>query len=150
MAHDLGPPPAPKPVKMPEMTAEEKKKFGGGGGPPTAPAGHPMMGSPIPMMGSPMPMMGGPMMMGGCPTVGGMGPNLVFNFNQPYQTYGMGMAPVYAVASGAGEGCKCEEEEKKEEKKCPPIQVQGDPTWRKPRMVVKKGDKIKDEPCVIM
>lgn len=138
---DLGPPPAPRPVTMPTMTEEEKKKFGGGrGGGPVAGGG----GGGPPMMGSPMPMMGGPMMgspmMGGCPTIGGMGPNLVFNF---YQPYGMAMA---AAAVGGGE----EEEEKKEEKKCPPILVQGDPTWRRPRMPVKKGDKLKDDPCVIM
>ncbi|KAG2214013.1 hypothetical protein INT47_001284 [Mucor saturninus] len=145
---DLGPPPAPKPVTMPPMSPEDKKKFGGGGGGGGgAPAAH-VVASPMPMMASPMPMMGGPMMMGGCPTVGGMGPNLVFNFNQPY---GMGM-PMYGaapVAVVAEAGCECKEE-KPPAKECPPIQVQGDPTWTRPRLVVKKGAKLKDDPCVIM
>lgn len=137
MTKELGPPPPPKPVKMPPMSPEDKKKFGGGAAPAAG------MVSPMPMMGSPM-----PMMMQGCPTVGGMGPNLVFNFSQPY---GMPMySTPMAVVAEAGCGCKEEKEEKKEEKKCPPIQVQGDPTWTRPRLVVKKGAKLKDDPCVIM
>lgn len=148
MAGDLPPPPPPKKVKMPPMTEADKKNLGipagspapsakghkGGGGGGAVMAG-PMIGNP--MMGSPMctPMMGG----GGYPGIGGMGPNLVFNFNQPY---GYAMAAVVAAEDGGGE-------EEKEAEKPKPEYVQADPTWRNPRLVQQKGKPLKKEPCVI-
>ncbi|GAA5810084.1 hypothetical protein MFLAVUS_003502 [Mucor flavus] len=140
---ELPPPPAPRPAAMPPMSEADKQKFGvsSAPGPASMPAAGPMMGSP--MMGSPMmgsPMMSSPMM-GGCPSVG-MGPNLVFNFGQQPGMYMP--APVVCAPCGGGGG-----EGVKEEKK-PPQYVQGDPTWYRPRMPVKKGQKMKDSPCTIM
>ncbi|KAI9264668.1 hypothetical protein EDC94DRAFT_606000 [Helicostylum pulchrum] len=135
---DLPPPPPPRPAQMPAMSEADKQKFGMSSatpGPASMPAAGPMMmGSP--MMGSSM--MGSPMM-GGCPSVG-MGPNLVFNFGQQP---GMYMAAPVVAPGGCG-GC---EEEKPP---APPQYVQGDPTWYRPRMPVKKGQKMKDSPCTIM
>jgi uncharacterized membrane protein len=113
--------------------AHSVKGHGGGGG------GGAMV--PGQMMGGPMcaPMMGG----GGYPGIGGMGPNLVFNFNQPY---GYAMAAVVAEQNGKDEGG---EEDQKEEKEPEPEYVQADPTWRNPRLVQKKGKPLKKEPCVI-
>lgn len=127
---ELGPPPPPKKVNMPVMTEADKKRLSvssprGGAAPPPPPPM--MMGSPM-MAGSPM---------GGYPTIGGMGPNLVFNF---YQPYGMAMA-------AAAEEVKVEEVVVEEGS--PPL-VQGDPTWCQPRTRVKKGEPLKNEPCVIM
>ncbi|KAG2231789.1 hypothetical protein BDF21DRAFT_431307 [Thamnidium elegans] len=141
---DLPPPPAPKPAKMPPMSEADKQKFGmsSAPGPSSMPAAGPMMSSPMmasPMMSSPMmssPMMGSPMM-GGSTSVG-MGPNLVFNFGQQP---GMCMVAPVACCDGG-----------KEEEKPPaaPQYVQGNPTWYRPRMPVKKGQKMKDSPCTIM
>ena len=114
---ELGPPPAPKPVQMPPMPAH-------------------FAASPAPGGGQPM------MMGGGChPSIGGMGPNLVFNFGSPY---GMGYPCVAAPIAEE------KEEPKEEEKKPSTIIVQGDPTWCQPRLIEKKGKKVKDEPCLIM
>ncbi|KAG1099301.1 hypothetical protein G6F42_017849 [Rhizopus arrhizus] len=160
---DNQPVPAPKKVKMPVMTEADKKnlgisagspapsshaggggKGGGGGGGGGGGAGGAMMGGH--MMNSPMcpPMMGG-----GYPGNGGMGPNLVFNFNQPY---GYVMAAVAGGGGGGGgggdDGGKDKAEEKEEEQPKPEY-VQADPTWRNPRMVQEKGKPLKKEPCVI-
>lgn len=125
MGDDLGPPPPPKPVQMPPMPPVVAQKFG------VAP------GAPPP---------GTPMMMGGCPTVGGMGPNLVFNFCSPY-----GMAMAVPPPGGGGDGGGKEEKpDDGGEKKAKTVIVQGDPTWCQPRITAKKGAKLKDEPCVIM
>ncbi|KAF1806878.1 hypothetical protein FB192DRAFT_1352768 [Mucor lusitanicus] len=112
---------------------------GGGGGGKGGGGGGGMMAPP--MMGSPMctPMMGG-----GYPGIGGMGPNLVFNFNQPY---GYMMAAVAQGGGGGGDDGK--EEEAEEEEKPKPEYVQADPTWRNPRMVQEKGKPLKKDPCVI-
>jgi hypothetical protein len=85
------------------------------------------------------------MMMGGCPTVGGMGPNLVFNFSSPYA-----MAMPALPPCGGGGGGGDEEKGGGEEEKKVKVVVQGDPTWCQPRLTTKKGAKVKDEPCVIM
>ncbi|KAI8987766.1 hypothetical protein BDF20DRAFT_852111 [Mycotypha africana] len=124
---DLPPPPQPKPANMPPMTDADKVRLGIAGGYSN---GH--AASPPPMI------VGAPM--GYPPMVGGMGPNLVFNFYQPY-----GMMPMMPPPPEAGE-----EEEKPKEEKCKVITVQANPTWRDPRMPVKKGQPLKSDPCVIM
>ncbi|KAK4520845.1 uncharacterized protein ATC70_006726 [Mucor velutinosus] len=141
---DNTPVPQPKKVKMPTMTEADKKRLGIPAGSP-APSAHGGGGSSAMMAPS---MMGSsmcsPMMGGGYPGIGGMGPNLVFNFNQPY---GYMMA---AVAECGGDGGKDKDEkEEKEEEKPKPEYVQADPTWRNPRLVQAKGKPLKKEPCVI-
>ncbi|KAL9544311.1 hypothetical protein MBANPS3_007687 [Mucor bainieri] len=136
---DNEPVPQPKKVKMPPMTEADKKKLGmpagspapsahggGGGGKGGGGGGGGAMMAP-PMMGS-SPMCT-PMMGGGYPGIGGMGPNLVFNFNQPY---GYMMAAVAQGGAGDGGGDDKGKEEEKEEEKPKP-----------------EGKPLKKEPCVI-
>ncbi|KAI8883562.1 hypothetical protein K501DRAFT_285278, partial [Backusella circina FSU 941] len=124
---ELGPPPAPTkskiiPPPMPEHLAKQYPKqaaaaAGGGGG---GGGGQPMMMAA----------------QNGYPMVGGMGPNLVFNFYSP------------------GGAMMCQQPQPQEEQKPegpppPPIRVQGGPTWCQPRVTVGVGRPVKDSPCCI-
>lgn len=129
---ELGPPPPPKKVNMPVMTEIDKKRLTVTGPPPPGPPGPP----PMIMTGTPMPFSGG------FPSVGGMGPNLVFNFSTPY---GMMTMP-----GALPPGKVVEEEEKITVVEGPPPLVQGDPTWSQPRQRAKKGEPLQKDPCVIM
>ncbi|RCH91688.1 hypothetical protein CU097_010811 [Rhizopus azygosporus] len=72
---------------------------------------------------------------------GGMGPNLVFNFAQ--QPYGTPRPP-------APPGSIMKEEERIEVREPRDhYLVQGDPTWSRPRMPVRRGEPLRNEPCVI-
>lgn len=118
-----GLPPPPPPRKISSM-------------PPGAP---PPPGALPPRSMMSMPTMAGPM---GCPpSIGGMGPNLCFNFYQPYGTPCV-LGPPPSPCGGGGD-------EPPEEPK-PPIYVQGRRTWRLPRMTTEEGKPLKSEPCTIM
>jgi hypothetical protein len=124
---ELGPAPPPTKSnrKLPPLPAHLAKQYpekaaavaagGGGGG-----GGQPMMMAA----------------QNGYPMVGGMGPNLVFNFYTP----------------GGGMVCPQpqEEEKKPEGPPPPPVRVQGGPTWCQPRVTVGVGKPVKKEPCCIM
>ncbi|CAO3610958.1 unnamed protein product [Mucor fragilis] len=154
---DNEPIPQPQKVKMPPMSEADKKKFGipagspapsahgggGGGGGGKGGGGGGAVMVPSSMMNSPM---CSPMLGGGYPGIGGMGPNLVFNFNQPY---GYMMAAVAEGGGGDDGGKDKGGEEEKEEEEPKPEYVQADPTWRNPRLVQQKGKPLKKEPCVI-
>ncbi|KAI9469990.1 MAG: hypothetical protein EXX96DRAFT_588320 [Benjaminiella poitrasii] len=140
MSNDLGPPPAPQPATMPPMSEADKQRLGmapsnnhhnhhnhhnGGNG--RAP---PMMaGVGMPVMANGYPYGGG--------GVGGMGPNLVFNFSQPH---GYALASMPAVVGA---------EEEVDNKPPKTVLVQGEPTWKNPRRVARKGQPLKSEPCII-
>ncbi|KAG0744446.1 hypothetical protein G6F57_009656 [Rhizopus arrhizus] len=70
----------------------------------------------------------------------GMGPNLVFHF-PPYAT------PQPPVLPPSGPLVIKKEVEIKGPKET--YLVQGDPTWSRPRMPVRKGQRLRNEGCVI-
>ncbi|CEP09422.1 hypothetical protein [Parasitella parasitica] len=147
MPETLPPPPPPKKVNMPPMTDADIKKLGVSTGSPLPAGGGSLIAAP--MMTNPI---CAPMMGSGYPGIGGMGPNLVFNFSSPCGYVMAAVSPACGSGSGAGGakvGGKKDEGGGGSQAKPKPEYVQADPTWRNPRLVQEKGKPLNKEPCII-